>query len=71
MIIEEHIKLIKTLHYCHDIDEFNDFANLHDITLYQGVENYKSNTTEVIIDHKHYLVIGLFSGASIDIIKSW
>ena len=71
MLIEEHIKLINALHYCQDIDEFNDFANLYDITLYQGVENYKSNTTEVIIEGRHYLVIGLFSGAAIDIIKAW
>ena len=71
MIIEDHIKLIDTLHYCNDIDEFNDFANLNDITLYQGKENYESNTTEIIIEGRHYLVIGLFSGATIDIIKSW
>ncbi len=71
MLIEEHIKLINALHYCHDINEFNDFANLNDITLYQGKENYETNTTEVIIDNRHYLVIGLFSGATIDIVKSW
>lgn len=71
MLIEEHIKLINALHYCPDIEQFSDFANFNDITLYQGKENYETNTTEVIIEGRHYLVVGLFGGATIDIIKSW
>ena len=66
MLIEEHIKLINTLHNCRDIDEFNDFADINDITLYHGKES-----TEVYIEGRHYLVVGLFSGATIDIIKAW
>ena len=58
-------------YYCPDMEEFNDFANLNNITLYQGKEGYETNTTEVIIDGRHYLVVGLFSGATIDIIRSW
>lgn len=66
MLIEEHIKLINALHHCPDIDQFHDFADINDITLYQGKE-----ATEVFIDNRHYLVIGLFSGATLDIIKAW
>lgn len=71
MLIEEHIKLINTLHHCPCDCDVKDFANLNDITLYQARVGYDLNATEVIIDGRHYLVIGLFTAGEIDIIQSW
>ncbi len=67
MLIEEHIKLINILHQC-PCEDIEGFIDMNDIILHQG---YKTNTAEVIIDGRHYLVIGLFSSATADILKSW